>query len=317
VIARLFRAGEHEQQIDDPADLPREPRRHELLWVDVERGDESLEAGLAALGLEPAADRIRGDGSTPGVVRIEDVVHVTVLGLRQTEGDELPRPSRVEVLARGNAVLTLREEQVAGLGDLLELVEGRSELGSLDAATFTALLIEGLVHAFFVATDAIEHDIDELDQRALRATPNQAFVRELADLRRRIAILRRTLAPNRSVVAALARPELGLTPGGPDPWPALLERLERAIDELENARELLLGSFDLVMTRTAQRTNDVVRVLTVVSVTLLPAGVLAGIFGMNFPSPVFESGGLFVWAVAFIALVSTVILLVALWRRWL
>jgi Mg2+ and Co2+ transporter CorA len=290
VIARLFRAGEHEQQIDDPADLPREPRRHELLWVDVERGDESLEAGLAALGLEPAADRIRGDGSTPGVVRIEDVVHVTVLGLRQTEGDELPRPSRVEVLARGNAVLTLREEQVAGLGDLLELVEGRSELGSLDAATFTALLIEGLV---------------------------QAFVRELADLRRRIAILRRTLAPNRSVVAALARPELGLTPGGPDPWPALLERLERAIDELENARELLLGSFDLVMTRTAQRTNDVVRVLTVVSVTLLPAGVLAGIFGMNFPSPVFESGGLFVWAVAFIALVSTVILLVALWRRWL
>ncbi|RPH35305.1 MAG: magnesium and cobalt transport protein CorA, partial [Chloroflexi bacterium] len=56
---------------------------------------------------------------------------------------------------------------------------------------------------------------------------------------------------------------------------------------------------------------------TVVSVTLLPASVLAGIFGMNFQSPLFEGSGTFVLAVAFIAAVSAVILLLARWRRWL
>jgi Mg2+ and Co2+ transporter CorA len=214
-------------------------------------------------------------------------------------------------------VLTIRDEEVAGLRDLVELVEGRSELGALDSATFVAILMDGLLGAYFAATEDIEREIDDLDDRALRATPDRTYVRELTILRRRIARLRRTLVPHRSVVAALARPELGITPGGPDPWPGLLDRFERAIDAVENARQLLLGSFDLVMTRTAQRTNDIVRVLTVVSVTLLPASVLAAIFGMNFSSPIFEDDGLFLIAVVGIAGVSAIIVLVAQRRGWI
>jgi Mg2+ and Co2+ transporter CorA len=71
------------------------------------------------------------------------------------------------------------------------------------------------------------------------------------------------------------------------------------------------------MTRTAQRTNDIVRVLTVVSVTLLPAGVLAGVFGMNFRSPIFEASDLLLPAIGFIVAVSAAILVVARWRGWL
>jgi magnesium transporter len=71
------------------------------------------------------------------------------------------------------------------------------------------------------------------------------------------------------------------------------------------------------MTRTAQRTNDIVRILTVVSVTLLPASVLAGIFGMNFTSPIFDVQGMFVVAVAFVVLVCIAILALARWRHWL
>lgn len=317
MIARLFRTGEPEQRFEKVTELPTNPGEHELLWIDVERGDPSLDDLLSARDLGAVAERLQGGTSRPDVVRVDDLVHVTVLGLTRASEDEESGPSRVDVVARGNVVLTLRDEAVAGLGDLPELVVGRSELGALDAATFTALLIEGLVGAFFAATDAIEHAIDELDERALHPDRKAATVRELATIRRRIARLRRTLVPNRWVVAALARPELGLTPGGSDPWPALLDRLERAIDSVENTRELLVGSFDLAMTQTAQRTNDVVRVLTVVSVALLPASVLAGLLGMNFASPIFEGSGNFVVAIAFIVAVSAVIVVVARWRHWL
>ena len=51
---------------------------------------------------------------------------------------------------------------------------------------------------------------------------------------------------------------------------------------------MLIGTFDVHMTRTAQRTNDIVRVLTWTSVILLPAVVLAGIMGMNFKVPLFD-----------------------------
>jgi Mg2+ and Co2+ transporter CorA len=316
MITRLFRVGAHEERIESLHDLPRKVGEHELLWVDVERDDPTDEA-LAALGFERAEERIGATFDRPDLMRTDDLVHLVVFGLTQGDDGAEIEHARVDLLAHGNTVVTIRDEEVAGLGDFVELVEGRSELGALDAATFVAILIDGLLGAYFAATEAIERDIDELDDRALRSTPDQSFARELTSLRRRIARLRRALVPHRGVVAALARPELGITPGGPDPWPGLLDRLERAIDAVENARQLLLGSFDLVMTRTAQRTNDIVRVLTVVSVTLLPASVIAGIFGMNFSSPIFEGNGLFLVAITGIAAVSAVILLIAHWRGWL
>jgi Mg2+ and Co2+ transporter CorA len=272
---------------------------------------------LEQLEFHAAIDHLSGGVTPPGVVRVDDLVVLSVLGLRLAESGPLAEPARVDVLAKGNVVVTISEGEIAGLRDLVESLQGRSELGSLTAATFAAILIDGLVGAFFVATEDVERDIDELDDRALRSPPGAVPARQMAALRRRIAILRRTLSPHRGVIAALARPELGLTPPGDDPWPGVLDRLERAIDAVENARELLLGSFDLVMTRTAQRTNDIVRVLTVVSVTLLPAGVLAGIFGMNFQSPIFEGRDLLLPAIGFIAAISVAILLVARWRGWL
>jgi Mg2+ and Co2+ transporter CorA len=316
MIARVFRAGKPEEQVEELAAVPREPAAKELVWVDVQR-DEDVAKVLAHLGFSAAEHRLTDTDAESGVARLDDIVLVTVNGLSRPDDGSLPRPSRVDLLARENVVVTMRDEEVAGLGDLVDLVQGRSELGSLDAASFAAILLEGLIAAFFDAVEDIERDIDEVDDRALGARSSRGLVNDLTALRRRIAVLRRTLVPHRSVVAALARPELGLTPGGPDPWPGLLDRLERAIDAVENARELLLGSFDLVMTQTAQRTNDIVRVLTVVSVTLLPAGVLAGIFGMNFESPIFEGSGTFLLAAGLIAGISVLILLAARWRGWL
>ncbi len=112
---------------------------------------------------------------------------------------------------------------------------------------------------------------------------------------------------------------MGLVADGdtPEPWTTLEARLERAIEAVENARELLVGSFEIVMTRNGQRTNDIVRVLTVVSVTLLPAGVIAGIFGMNFKADLFDVPGLFWPMVGAIVVLCVVILVGARARGWL
>jgi Mg2+ and Co2+ transporter CorA len=314
VAARLFSAGKPEQPIDRLSDLPARIGSRQLLWIDLERDEDDIDQVLDQLDLAAASERLAATDGSPGVARVDDLVVLTVFGLRLVDGETRDEPSRVDVLAKGNVVVTVTEGETAGLRDLVESLQGRSEVGALTASDFAAILMDGLIGAFFGATEDIERDIDRLDDRALRAPPGAMFVNELTALRRRIAVLRRILSPHRGVISALAQPDL-LTPAAKDPWPSVLDRLERAIDAVENARELLLGSFDLAMTRTAQRTNDIMRVLTVVSVMLLPAGVLAGIFGMNFESPIFEAGLL--PAVGLIVAVSVVILLVARWRRWL
>ena len=93
--------------------------------------------------------------------------------------------------------------------------------------------------------------------------------------------------------------------------------LERATASIAQVREMLIGVFDVHMTRTAQRTNDIMRVLTLASVILLPAVVLAGIMGMNFRVFFFDDPNVF-WLVigAMVAMAATT-LIVARWRGWL
>jgi Mg2+ and Co2+ transporter CorA len=119
--------------------------------------------------------------------------------------------------------------------------------------------------------------------------------------------------------AEIARPDFL-----PEPEPreaaalaAINHRLERATEAVANAREMLIGTFDVHMTRTAQRTNDVMKLLTWVSVTLLPAAVLAGIMGMNFQVSLFNHPSVFWIVVASMILIAATILGAARWRRWL
>ena len=80
---------------------------------------------------------------------------------------------------------------------------------------------------------------------------------------------------------------------------------------------MLIGTFDVHMTRTAQRTNDLMRLLTLVSVTQLPAAVLGGVMGMNFQVGLFENPTMFWVAIAEMVLVALTTLVVARRRNWL
>jgi Mg2+ and Co2+ transporter CorA len=89
------------------------------------------------------------------------------------------------------------------------------------------------------------------------------------------------------------------------------------MDAIETARDLVVGSFELFATRTAQRTNDTMRVLTFVTVLLGSLAVAAGVLGMNFDAPFFQSGAQGFWtAIAGMAIVVVAALALARWRRW-
>jgi Mg2+ and Co2+ transporter CorA len=136
-------------------------------------------------------------------------------------------------------------------------------------------------------------------------------------LRRRIARLRRALAPNREALSPLERPDFELRKDLGTVWPGTIQRLERAIDAVENARELLVGSFDLYLGRSSQRTNDVMKVLTLISAIALPGIVLAGVMGMNFKLPFFDDAGNFWLVIGTMIVFAVMIVGIARARDWI
>jgi magnesium transporter len=169
--------------------------------------------------------------------------------------------------------------------------------------------------------DAVESELEELDAKVMTNTPREAAddLTRLVELRRRIGTLRRALSPHREVVVSLSHPELDALSSeeSAQRFADLERRVTQALDVAREAKESTFGSFDLLVTRIGQRTNDIMKVLTLVTVILLPATVLGGIMGMNFQVGLFDLAWLF-WVVLGTMLgIAVVVLSVARARNWI
>ena len=150
--------------------------------------------------------------------------------------------------------------------------------------------------------------------------PGKDILADLVGLRRRIARLRRAISDQREVFAALGAADFSASIPGDDPadFAALADRFENALRAVEDSRDLLIGSFDVFMTRTAQGTNDVMKVLALATVLLLPGSLIAGLLGMNVDVPLPKDGTFSFWLVVVaIVVLAAAVLFVARARRWI
>ena len=318
--ARLFDADRSDKEIKLSSKAVASIGDRQLLWVDALLGSESESAPL--LDLLPferdVVERMLALPPSPRLSVHGDYFLARVVVLRERAGRD---ESVVLDLAVGkNVVLTAHREPVEFLAELNERVKGDTTLGEIDSTDFATVLLDGLVTSYLELTDEILAEVDRLDGEALKATGRRDLLADLVALRHRIAAVRRALVAHRTVISAMAGADFQVITGA-DAAPrfvALTERFDGAIGAIDTAREALLGTFDIHMSRTAQRTNDTVKILTIVSVLLLPTGVIAGFMGMNIKAPYSNDDPTIFWFVVVgIAFVAALTVLALRIRKWL
>jgi magnesium transporter len=295
----------------------------QLLWIDLDsRSEGDLEAAGAAVGLEPGlVERLAQEPSRADLTQFADHLHLVLEAMEPAKGPErdgrMPMRRALDIVAGHDWVVTVHDGPLDALERLDAVTEGETRLGALDAAGLMAAIADEVIAGYFTLVESIEREIDDLDEHALRRRPRNDVLARIVELRRRIGVIRRTLSPHRVAFAALARPEMQLHDELGKPWPGLTDRLDRAVEAVENLRDLLLGTFDIHMGRAAQDANDVMKVLTLLSAVLLPAIVLAGVMGMNFKLPFFDEAMNFWYVVAAMVILALAIVIAARWRRWI
>jgi magnesium transporter len=292
-----------------------------LLWVDVDTRQEeaALQDALETLGLSDAdVERLRSDDGRARLTHAAELLHITLEAM-ETDDATPPRLVRreIDLLAGRNVVLTVHEGPVEALRRFRAGIDGETRLGDLTAGDLVSALVDEVLVGYYLLVETIEREIDEIDQRALHARPGDDILAAIVGLRRRISLVRRTLAPHRDAFSSLGLPRLGIEEDIGQPWPGLVDRLEGAMAAVEGLRDGLLGTFDIYMGRVSQRANDVMRILTLLSAVLLPAVVLAGIMGMNFKLGFFDEASNFWVVIASMAVFAVGILAIGRIRHWL
>jgi magnesium transporter len=321
VTALLFGSDDVEE-VEDWAECLGRLGRNSILWIDLPRPDEEQAHNLAnALELAPAsAERLANHEGTPYFGDFGTYVHVTAYAPAGNGVKSELEP--VACLVSKRWVVTVHDGDVPVLEAFRERAEGGSgETGRIDGLEFLATLLEWVVEDYLQAFEEIELELEEIDARAMKGRVDEPedLVEQLVGHRQRIGQLRRALVSHRTMLLALAHPELAGMADDEDAqrFVELRVRLEEAVQAARDSRDSVVGSFDVLIAQTGYRTNEIMKVLTLASVLLLPGALVAGVLGMNFQVGFFEHSGLFWVVLALIASFAVATLAAARARRWI
>lgn len=226
---------------------------------------------------------------------------------------------QVSLFLGRNFVLTFQETYGDCLDPLRErLRSGTGIVRSAGADYLAYAILDGITDQYFPVIEAMGERIEALEDEVV-TRPTPAILQRIYALKRELLSIRRGIWPQRDAINSLVRDESGLI--GREAHVYLRDCYDHAvqlIDVLETLRELTGGLLDVYLSSVANRTNEVMKVLTVMASIFIPLTFIVGVYGMNFhnmPELDWRYGYHAVWG---IMIATAAGLLVYFWRKgWL
>jgi magnesium transporter len=186
----------------------------------------------------------------------------------------------LDIFLGADFLITVVETDCPELQDLICRVQNaREKENRFDRVYYH--IVDEIVDSYLPPLDRLNGSIDELEDQALES-PTPDLLSALLRTKRTLIFLRGILVNTRDLAVQLQRiefPEITreLAPYFRDVY----DHVARNLDMVEIMRDLLSGTLDVYLSSVANRTNQVVKVLTVLGTVALPALVVSGLYGMN------------------------------------
>ena len=194
------------------------------------------------------------------------------------------------------------------------LARARREGQDGKPARLLYLILDTIVDLYFPAIDLYDDRIDALEDKVV-AEPEPAVLQEVFALKRQLIELRRVLVGTRDATLHLQRDPESIVDAEHQPFVRdIYDHIVRLLDSVETQRDLVNNALDIYLSSVANRTNEVMKVLTVLGTAALPALAISGIYGMNLKGLPFESSPHGALLVGSVTVVFTAVLLAVLRR---
>lgn len=274
--------------------LPEVIDKNEVLWVDAQDPTDSEMKELKDYFSldERNVQELTQEGVRSRIDEHEDRVFCL---LNFPNRERFVSEGKMEILATlvcSNWLLTLHK----GYSDLTCAVYkkiGSHGYFSLSLAPSTDIMLyiflDLVTSEYYPVSDLVFEKIEALNQDALmlfrersRQT-NSGFGMQLIKVRERLVALRQSLSPLREIMGRITRGEFALVQGVNLPrFGDLYDRTIQLIEVVDTHREDLTNIRDILVNVQTVNTNNIIRVLTIISAIFLPLTLIAGIYGTNF-----------------------------------
>jgi magnesium transporter len=192
------------------------------------------------------------------------------------------------------------------------------ELLDLDSSYMLYIVLDELLAYYEELSEQVRGDVEEAEEQAL-SDPRDTFLQDVLRLKRYVFALDQLIEQHRQVFEAFLRPDFSFISGQEVDvyFRDLDNRLKRLLDTLRSTRESVNGAFDIYVSHISHRTNNIIRVLTIVSTVIFPMTLVVSFFGTSFKNlPIYNTSG-FVAMIVILIVMVVGILAVLKQQRWI
>lgn len=275
-----------EREITDFAEICPEIHRRGVTWINIDGlGDiEALKSIGEQFNLHPLAlEDVLDTGQRPKTEIFPDYLFIVAQMVYQ-DHEQVICGEQVSLFLGRNFLITVQEEADF---DVFEPVRQRirSGHGSIRKAKTDYLayaLLDSIIDHYYPVLESLGNSIEELEEELLER-PSREMVKTLHEYKRNLTQLRRFIWPLRDVVNSLLHDTSGYVT---TPTKVFLrdcyDHTVQLMDLVESYKELTSGLMELYLSSVGLRTNEIMRVLTVITSIFIPLTFIVGVYGMNF-----------------------------------
>jgi magnesium transporter len=175
-----------------------------------------------------------------------------------------------------------------------------------------------MVDAYFPLIEQIEEAVDDLQDRIFE-NAEPAHLDELLHFKRDVNVLRRHSLPQRELLNQISRGDATFVQREHLIYfRDVYDHMFRISETIDVDRDLMTGTMDAYLSVVANRTNDIMKVLTIFSAIMLPLTLIAGIYGMNFEHmPQLKWARGYPFALSLMGAITVLMLVYFWWRGWI
>ena len=220
----------------------------------------------------------------PKMDEVEGVLFCLLNMLYYNEQKQTVEQEQISIILGKGFVLTFQEDATRDLFNPIreKLKIPNSKLRQRGADYLCYTMLDQIVDNYFLVMEKLGERIEQLEEEVIRKSNTRSLAR-INQLRKELIILKRNIAPVRDLVGSIIRSENELLDDRTTKYfKDVHDHIIQAYDLSENYRDMMVSLQDLYINNVNLKLNEVIKVLTIVTVLLAPATVIGGIFGMNF-----------------------------------
>lgn len=216
--------------------------------------------------------------------KFEDYEHYFIAIMKMIMYDEGVNSEQLSMILVKQTVISFQEPQGGDAFDIIRtrLRQSKGRVRKQGADYLLYALMDAVVDYYFVAIEKIGDAVAKIEEEII-SEPKQQSLIELYKLKREVIYLRKQVWPLRDMLNNLLRSESQFISANTQLfYRDLQDHTMRVIETVENYRDLLSGIMDIYLSTNANKMNEVMKVLTIMSTIFIPVTFIAGVYGMNF-----------------------------------